>query len=330
VSASLREFNTLRLEARADELVILERAEELDRCRDRALQGQLRVLGEGSNVVLAPKIEGTVGIMRIAGREQVRSGAKRLVRLGAGESWHGTVLWTLREGLFGLENLALIPGSVGAAPVQNIGAYGVELEEFVRSVEVWDPERKGLRELDASACCFSYRDSVFKRPGNRLIITAVTLELSTTARVRTGYPELAAELGEGAEQAEPEAVAQAVTRIRLRKLPDPAQHANVGSFFKNPVVTQDTLHELRRRYPNLKAFPVPGGVKLAAAQLIDLAGWKARREGPVVVWPTQPLVLVNVGTRDGRDVLAFAETVQRDIEQRFGVRLEIEPDTVGF
>lgn len=289
------------------------------------------VLGEGSNVVLAPQIDRTVCVMRTRGIEARVTGKDVELTVAAGENWHELVLWTLARGYFGLENLALIPGSVGAAPVQNIGAYGLEVASRLRGVRVLELDGGRLKRLEPQDCGFGYRDSVFKRGELKAAIIDVTFSLSRTPAVDIDYPDLAAELGnpDPADVA-PMAVAEAVMRIRRRKLPDPARHPNAGSFFKNPVVSAAIADDLRRRVPALKCFPFGDGFKLAAAQLIDLAGWKERSTDAVQVWPDQPLVLVNRGRVDGDALLAFAGSIQKDIRQRYGVRLEIEPDTIGF
>jgi len=292
---------------------------------------RLLILGEGSNVILAPRLELCVGVMRTRGIESSVSGDTVEMTVAAGQNWHELVMWTLNEGYFGLENLALIPGSVGAAPVQNIGAYGVELSSRLRCVRVLELDSGRERSLDAAACGFGYRDSVFKRGELKAAILSVTLVLSRTPAVNLDYPELAAELGHPDPAAvDPRAVADAVMRVRRRKLPDPAVQPNVGSFFKNPVVPAARAEALLQRLPELKCFAAGDGVKLAAAQLLDLAGWKSRSSDAVQVWPSQPLVLVNRGRISGAAVLAFAGGIQRDIEQRYGVRLEVEPDAIGF
>ncbi len=294
-----------------------------------------RVLGEGSNVVLAPQLDCPVCIMGIRGL-QLREVDHRQVDViaGAGENWHELVCWSLAQGLYGLENLSLIPGSVGAAPVQNVGAYGAELAEFFVELSALDTHTGDLVVMDRASCEFSYRDSLFKSSGaerRRFVIAGITLRLSRQAAPRTDYPDIQRELQQlGIDDASPEQVAETVIRVRRRKLPDPAVTPNVGSFFKNPQLDRPQAERVRRDFPQLNQYPTAHGSKLSAAQLIDLCGWKTRETGPVRVWQRQPLVLVNPERCDGRTVLRLAEAIREDVSTRFGIRLEIEPDTVGF
>jgi len=286
-------------------------------------------LGQGSNIVPRSRVNGFVCLVRSRGVEVITEDAHHLlVRVAAGENWHDLVMSTLAVGWYGLENLALIPGSVGAAPVQNIGAYGVELAPFIEAVEAVDGSGQE-RTLTATDCEFRYRHSVFK--GSReLTICAVVLRLSKIPAIVTHYPELRAELvAREIEAPTPAEVADAVITIRRRKLPDPASVPNVGSFFKNPVVGTDLAQRLRSGHPHFSAFAVDGGLKLSAAQLIDAAGWKKRPAPRVACWHQQPLVLVNTRQASSEDVLAFAEAIRKDIHARFGVQLELEPSLLS-
>jgi UDP-N-acetylmuramate dehydrogenase len=328
---SLQANNTLRLECLASAVARIRDTRALQQACHGRTPEELLILGEGSNVVLAPRIDRTVCLMVNRGIEATVRAGDVLVTAQAGENWHGLVRWTLGQGLFGLENLALIPGSVGAAPVQNIGAYGVELASCFERLVALDLESGEILELDAAACGFGYRTSRFKVEPGRFAITGVTLRLHRSGRIRIDYPDLRAELRRmGLGNVRAIDVAEAVVRIRRRKLPDPRYHANVGSFFKNPVVDADDCRRLRSLVPDLRHFASDNGFKLSAAQLIDVAGWKTRATGPVRVWQRQPLVLINDHTADGHRVLAFAQMIRSDIEQRFAIRLEIEPDLVGF
>ncbi len=332
MSGSLRAYNTLRLESRAAAVHVIRHAAELEAlARDHG--NALLVLGEGSNVVLAPSVDRPVCIVRSRGIwAHAIDDAHLHVTAAAGESWHDLVRWSLGQGLCGLENLALIPGSVGAAPVQNIGAYGVELADRLVRLRALDLERARLCQFDSAECGFDYRDSVFKSGAQRFAIIDVTLRLSRKPVLSLDYPDVRQELARMAVTApRPVDVAEAVVRVRRRKLPDPRRTPNVGSFFKNPVVDAARIGILATRVPDLKSFPFGGNFKLSAAQLIDQAGWKTRSEGPIEVWQRQPLVLVNrTGVTDGRVVVEFAERIRADIESRYGVRLEMEPDAIGF
>ncbi|MGY0612041.1 UDP-N-acetylmuramate dehydrogenase [Luteimonas sp. A501] len=255
-----------------------------------------------------------------------------IVRAEAGCGWHDFVLHTLALGLSGLENLSLIPGTVGAAPIQNIGAYGVELDRRVHAVEVWDRERDAAVRLAAADCGFAYRDSRFKREPGRWVVTAVEFMLSRTPRLELGYAGLGAELeAMGIDAPTPTQVSDAVCRIRRRKLPDPALLGNAGSFFKNPIVPSAQADALLSEHPGLPCFEAgaPGLRKLSAAWLIDATGWKGHRDGDAGVAPGHALVLVNHGDASGADLLALARRIADSVQARFGVALEPEPRIIG-
>jgi UDP-N-acetylmuramate dehydrogenase len=293
----------------------------------------LTVLGGGSNVVLRRRVAGVVCLVRMRGIRLEPEGAVGvLVTAAAGERWHDLVRYTLGQGLAGLENLSLIPGSVGAAPIQNIGAYGVELSDRFVSLRAFDICSGQTRVFHRDDCRFAYRDSCFKRPeAAHLIILDVTVRLTRTAVPVIDYPDLQLELKRlGWSRPSPVQVAEAVIRVRRRKLPDPRRIGNVGSFFKNPQVSPAQGAEACRRHPALSGRSTPDGrVKLSAAQLIDACGWKGRVVGRVGVWHRQPLVLVNRGGATGADILAVSEDIRRDVNERFGVSLELEPQVIG-
>ncbi|NYE61210.1 UDP-N-acetylmuramate dehydrogenase [Duganella sp. 1224] len=285
------------------------------------------VLGGGSNVLLTGDFDGLVLHIALQGKAVVgEENGRHLVRAAAGENWHAFVQWTLAQGIGGLENLSLIPGTVGAAPIQNIGAYGLEIKDVFHSVTVFDPRSGATRVLDGAACRFGYRDSVFKHEeGRHLIILDVTFALPTQWRPNLRYADLAAEPGLG-DAPTPRQVADAVIAIRRRKLPDPALIGNAGSFFKNPVVPGAQCAALLARFPTLVHHAQPDGTeKLAAGWLIDQCGWKGRSLGAAGVYPKQALVLVNNGGASGADVVALARAIQADVQARYGVLLEPEP-----
>jgi UDP-N-acetylmuramate dehydrogenase len=264
-----------------------------------------------------------------------------ILAAASGENWHELVMWSLEQGYAGLENLALIPGTVGAAPVQNIGAYGVELADVLVDVTVWDFAQRSFKVFDANACGFGYRDSIFKHrdiqgPWNapRYFITQVRMRLVPFANAtrKTGYGELQAELaamGPSADAASPADVAQAVIAIRSRKLPDPAELGNVGSFFKNPIVSSVQAKNLRLLHPDIPQYPAgdaDGHVcKISAAWLIERCGFKGARRGDVGVYDGHALVLVNYGGGTGREIIALANEIQQAVVAKFGVFLEPEP-----
>lgn len=332
--ADLRPRNTLALPARAARLATIRSADEA-----RALAADPRwrgvprfVLGGGSNLVLCGDFAGLVLQAALPGRALAGEDAEAVyVSAGAGENWHDFVQWTLAAGHPGLENLSLIPGTVGAAPIQNIGAYGLEVCERFAHLDALDLETGETRRFDAAACRFGYRDSVFKQQGwhlcGRFLILAVTFRLPRAWAPLTGYAEVAAELDRcGIARPTAAEVAAAVVAIRRRKLPDPATIPNAGSFFQNPVVAAEQAAALKAAHPALPTYAqADGRVKLAAGWLIEQAGWKGRNLGPVGMYEKQALILVNRGGATGADVRALAAAVQADVRTRFGVALEPEP-----
>ena len=284
------------------------------------------VVGQCSNLVLPKRLERPLLVAAWRGLRLVREGEDALLTAAAGESWHALVRYSLGQGLGGLENLALIPGSVGAAPIQNIGAYGVELSERLTEVRVLDRRDDRVRSLAPSACGFGYRTSLFKAQPQRYVVLGLTLRLGPCNSLVLEYPDIERELTRlGQGEPSRRQVVEAVIRVRRRKLPDPRLWGNVGSFFKNPVVSEDAARRLLQSHPNLVAHPTAAGVKLSAAQLIDRCGWKGRRQGKVGVWHRQPLVLVNHGGGAGEDFLALGERIRQSVAERFGVWLELEP-----
>ena len=331
--ASLAGRNTLRVEARAELLVDVRDAAALAEVLAFPLlrAAPLLVLGEGSNLLLTGDVAGAVLTLSTRGIRVLAEDADAVIlRAEAGESWNDLVHWCLGRGLGGLENLVLIPGTVGAAPIQNIGAYGVELGEFVHRVHAWDRQGGGSVQLSAADCAFAYRDSRFKQQPQRYIVTALELRLVRNAPLRLDYAGIRQELA--AMQVEtPGAalVAEAVSRLRRRKLPDPAVIGNAGSFFKNPLVDADQAAALKAAYPDLPLWPAAGGnSKLSAAWLIERSGYKGFRAGDAGIAEQHALVLVNHGRASGAQLWALAQTVRAGVAERFGVQLEAEPRVV--
>jgi UDP-N-acetylmuramate dehydrogenase len=304
------------------------------------------VLGGGSNLLFAADPTEPVLVLRACDVRLVAAdGEDAVVRAEAGADWDATVRWTLAQGLGGLENLALIPGTVGAAPLQNIGAYGVEVCDRIHAVEAYDRDQARMRRLDAAECGFAYRDSRFKRESGRWVVTAVEFALSRRPRLRLDYAGLASELDAMGITAPGAAdVADAVTRIRRRKLPDPEVIGNAGSFFKNPIVPIARAQALQDAHPALPVFPVAafpadaalhdetgaaGMRKLSAAWLIDACGWKGHRDGDAGVSAGHALVLVNHGGATGLEILQLARRIAGSVQARFGVEIEPEPRLVG-
>ena len=332
-NASLVHRNTLRVDARARLLADIRDASKLPELLDfPAVRGRpLLVLGEGSNVLLAGDFDGTVLSMGTRGVQVEQEGEVTRIAVAAGERWDDFVRWTLGQGFAGLENLILIPGTVGAAPIQNIGAYGTEVAEFIESVEAWDTRERAVAVLDRSACAFGYRDSLFKRQPGRYIVTAVRFALPRTRALRLDYAGIGEELARmGVTQPAPFHVAEAVVRLRTRKLPDPAVIGNAGSFFKNPIVEASAAERLRREHPGLVAWPAGDGhSKLSAAWMIEEAGFKGHRDGDAGISSRHALVLVNHGHASGPQLWALAGKVIDAVAARFGVQLTPEPVVVG-
>ena len=329
---SLRARNTFGVEARANAYLPVSSLAMLRTVRDDAgLAGMPRfVLGGGSNLLLTRDLDALVLHMVNRGIAVVGEDPDHVfVCAQAGESWHALVQWTLAQGLGGLENLSLIPGSVGAAPIQNIGAYGGELADCFHALQAFDFDSGQVLTLTREACAFAYRDSIFKQElRDRVAIINITVALPKRWQANLRYVELADAL---APISNPSAIdiSEAVMAIRRRKLPDPAVIGNAGSFFKNPVVSAAQRDALLLAYPQLVSYEqANGSVKLAAGWLIDQCGWKGRSLGAAGVHDRQALVLVNRGGATGEDMVQLAERIQTDVALRFGVNLEIEPVVV--
>jgi len=334
-NASLHALNTFHVEAKAPWLLRLHDSAALPEALALpALAGQpLLVLGSGSNVLLAGDPDGCVLSLDNADITVLAHHADHaIVRAGAGTPWHGLVMWSLEQGLSGLENLALIPGTVGAAPIQNIGAYGTQVGEFIHVVEAWDRAQSQWRRLEPAECGFGYRDSVFKHEPERWLITAVEFRLPLLHELRLDYAGIREELvAMGVATPEARDVAEAVIAIRRRKLPDPAVLGNAGSFFKNPQLPREQVDVLRHEWPDLPVFPGERDdqAKVSAAWLIEQCGWKGAREGDAGVSATHALVLVNHGNASGAQLLQLARDIADSVRERFAVVIEPEPRLVG-
>ena len=328
-NADLTRSNTLRFPSRVEELVVLDDVRDVEAAFD--YEGPLSILGDGSNSILMPNIRGRVVRLALRGiHVDEQDDGSFFVTVAAGENWHEVVRHTLGRGIAGLENLALIPGSVGAAPYQNIGAYGVELDELLVSVVVFDRGLGQVLELDKEACNFGYRDSLFKQDQTgRYVVLNVLLRLGSF-KPNIEYPDLRRRLEMRPEKmTHAVSIAENVIRIRKEKLPDLKTHPNVGSVFKNPIVNSDHASELKQKI-GIPCFETPSGVKISAAYLIDSAGWKGRICEGILVWPRQPLVFVHAsGSANAFDFLNLARRVQEDIAARFAVNLELEPVLLG-
>lgn len=335
-NASLIARNGFRVSARAELFVDVRRPEGLEElfALPWLRSAPLLVLGEGSNTLIVGDVPGVVVCVGALGRHLVSDdGDSVLLRVGAGEHWDDVVRWSLGLGLAGLENLALIPGTAGAAPIQNIGAYGTEAGEFIETVEAYDRTGQCSVRLSRNDCAFAYRDSLFKRDPARWLVTALELRLPRRHPARIDYPGLREELatlGAG-DEPRPVQIAEAVTRLRTRKLPNPALLPNVGSFFRNPVVPAALARQLQHEHPALPVFPAGEDTqrKLSAAWLIEHTGWKGYREGDAGVAEQHALVLVNHGHASGEQLLDLARRIAASVHARFGVMLEPEARIIG-
>ncbi|MGL4603803.1 MAG: UDP-N-acetylmuramate dehydrogenase [Iodobacter sp.] len=323
----LQQANTLGLPAIASHYIQLNDPAQLaEICRDPVLKAlPWRVLGGGSNLVLPEEINALVIAVALKGRRLVKEDADAwYVAAAGGENWHQFVQWTLAQGWAGLENLSLIPGTVGASPVQNIGAYGAEVKDYLYELTAYSLEDGAARIFTAAECQLSYRDSCFKQAeAGRWLIGEVVFRLPKTASVKTSYGDIEQELQGLPRSAQ--AIAQAVIQVRQRKLPDPAVIGNAGSFFKNPLVPAELRNRVLAAHPGMVSYPAGDYYKLAAGWLIEQAGWKGRQLGPVGMYQKQALVLVNHGGATKADVARLTAAVQADVRARFGVELEAEP-----
>jgi UDP-N-acetylmuramate dehydrogenase len=329
--ASLRAFNSFGLPAVAATLVRLGSEADVKRVVNHPEFGPAKklILGGGSNLVLTRDVAAVVLKVELMGRILLRQTPEAwIVEAGAGENWHDFVAWTLQQGWPGLENLALIPGLVGAAPVQNIGAYGVELKDRFDSLDGVDLITGRSVSLNASQCAFGYRDSVFKHVlAGKTLITRVRFRLPRPWKPVLGYLDLQRRVCEtGNRDPDAQTIFDWVCAIRRAKLPDPRHIGNAGSFFKNPVVSAEQCRDIIGRDPSVVHYPLPdGSAKLAAGWLIDACGWKGKSIGRAGVYERQALVLVNRGGAIGAEVLTLARAIQESVYGRFGIRLEPEP-----
>lgn len=321
---SLQSHHTFSLQANCLSIVEFNSADAFISAYNQA--DHAYILGEGSNTLFLEDYQGTVLINRIAGINHFDTESHHHISVGAGESWHGFVSLSMQNGWYGLENLALIPGSVGACPIQNIGAYGVEVGKFISSVEAVLLNSGEKIIIKSADCNFAYRDSIFKNElANKVLITQVNFVLPKMYSLETSYGELSKLTAPTAQQ-----IFDAVIAIRKSKLPDPAQFGNAGSFFKNPVVTNSQFETLKSTYADIPGFGVSHSeTKIPAAWLIDQAGFKGKVFNQVRCHPTQPLVLTNLGNAKGEDVVTFAKEIICEISRKFNIKLEPEVRLVG-
>ena len=325
---SLRHYNSFGIDVNARYFMALNSVEDIAVLREWLSTHDLPylILGGGSNCIFTKDFQGLIVHVGLLGRQLVSEDENYYYfKAQAGENWHQFVRWTIAQGGSGLENLSLIPGTVGAAPVQNIGAYGVELVDHIHTVEVVDLESGEAQVLDKEFCQFAYRDSYFKSVSQgRLLITAVTFALPKVAQWKLNYAGIQQQLGDIKPTAKN--ISDAVIALRESKLPNPEVMGNAGSFFKNPIISQSDGAHLAKKHPDLPRYIQPDGtVKISAAWLIDECGWKGYRDGEVGVYKDHALVLVNHGDATGQDVDQLAKKIITSVEQKFSLLLEPEP-----
>ncbi len=310
---SLKPYNTFGIDVCARKLLVIEPGDEVP-----PLEGEVLVIGVGSNMVFTKDYEGTVVIL--AKKSQFSISNSQFVTAWAGTVMDDLIQWTLDHNLYGLENLSAIPGTVGASAVQNVGAYGAEAKDLIESVEAYDLQERRHCTFSNADCHFAYRDSLFKHHPGRYLILRVTYRLSETFTPNLSYKAL-----EGLPHDTAQQLREAITEVRWSKLPRPEEHGSAGSFFKNPVVDELTYLRLKAEHPDMPdAHRSDNGYKLSAGWLIDRAGWKGRTQGRAGVWPKNALVLYNADGCTGDEVRALAATIQQDVKQKFGVTLDPE------
>lgn len=324
---SLKTYNTFGIDVDAKKASIVYSEDQLSWVLSE-FDGPFKVLGGGSNVLLTGDIDAHLIINRISGIEKISEDSESVeIEVGGGESWHDLVLWSIDQGYAGLENLSLIPGTVGAAPIQNIGAYGVEQESYFKSLRAIDLENGERYYFKKEECHFGYRDSIFKHGWkNRVVITKVTYELSKKPELVLTYGAVSSELEKrGKTNPTIKDVSDVIISIRQSKLPDPREIGNSGSFFKNPIISIDHYEKLKVSYEDIPSYPIDQeNCKVPAGWLIDRAGWKGKRVGNTGTYKNQALVLVNHGDATGKEVYALALEIIESIKEKFGITLQPE------
>ncbi len=325
---SLKPYNTFGIDVKAASFASFNSIEELITLLPSIKSHETLISGGGSNMLFTKDFEGLFVRNCIKGIQEIeRTETHVVIEAGAGELWHDFVMYCVDRGYGGLENLSLIPGCVGASPMQNIGAYGVEIKDTFAYLDAVEISTGEIKRFHLADCAFGYRESVFKRAlKNQYVICKVAFTLTLQPVINTSYGVIEAELKQmGISNPGIKDVSKAVIRIRQSKLPDPKQLGNAGSFFKNPVVTEEVLESIQSTYARVPSYPAgEGHVKLAAGWLIEQAGWKGKRFGAVGVHELQALVLVNYGGGTGKEIYALSERIIEDIQEKFGVSLERE------
>ncbi|MFC2112608.1 UDP-N-acetylmuramate dehydrogenase [Bacteroidota bacterium] len=329
---SLRELNSFHFEVSASNYCECRSEKDIQEIitTSEFRKGPVLILGEGSNILFSGDYKGLIIRPLILGREIIKEDPNNVwIKAGAGENWDEFVAWTTAWGYGGIENLSLIPGSVGSSPIQNIGAYGVEVEKSVEEVSAIDVLTGQKLTFKNESCRFGYRDSIFKRDWKgKCIITSVTFRLSKNPKLNLSY-QLVEEKMASREKSDPESLRQVIIEIRRSKLPDPDELGNAGSFFKNPLIPAEQYEALLSENPEMPSYPAAGGTKkIPAAWLIDQCGWKGKRIGDAGSYEKQALVLVNYGSASGQEILDLSAQIEQDIRQRFGISLEKEVNVI--
>jgi UDP-N-acetylmuramate dehydrogenase len=329
---SLKPYNTFKIDVKAEYFFDITDAKQLKPLfEDKEVKSlKFMVIGEGSNLLFKEDYKGLILRMGIKGISVYEAEDSVFIRSGGGEKWNDLVEYCIDKGYPGIENLSAIPGTVGAAPVQNIGAYGIELKDVCHQVEVFDTQTLVFKSLQANECNFGYRDSMFKNEAKgRYIVTAIILKLSKNAKLNTSYGAIQSELTKRhITQPTSKDISEVVAYIRYEKLPNPVIVGNAGSFFKNPVVTKDELEKIKLSYPNVVSFPNGDMVKLAAGWLIEQCGWKGKIVGNTGTWEHQALVIVNYGGATGQEIYNLSEDIIKSVKDKFNVTLEREVNII--
>lgn len=331
---SLKPYNTFGIDQKADFFAEIKTVENLKEIFSNSGFSEMPklILGGGSNVLFTQPYEGLVLKMNLLGIEVAKEDENEVIlKVGAGENWHEFVLWCLDKGYGGIENLSLIPGTVGAAPIQNIGAYGVEIKDVLEYVEVFEIATGDVFTIENQDCNFGYRQSIFKSTHKgKYVVTSVAFKLQKNPTLNLSYGNIQQTLEEiGISNPTMKDVSNAVISIRQSKLPDPAQIGNSGSFFKNPIIPQSKFDKLKEVYPDIKSYSLPNEqVKVPAAWLIEQAGWKGYKSGEIGVHHKQPLVLVNYGKGKGSDIYQLSEEIIQSVSEKYDVILEREVNVI--
>ena len=330
---SLAELNTFHIDVRSNKFIVVEKVDELDNLIDfvELSSGKFLILGGGSNILFTKDFDGTILHLSFNQLSELKSDDRFVyIKADAGVVWDELVKYSVDKNLGGIENLAMIPGTVGAAPIQNIGAYGQELKDSLFEVEYIDLTDKKIKTISNEKCEFGYRDSVFKKSlRDKFIITSVILRLSKNPVPVLNYGNVSNELSKsGIDKPTIKDVSNIIRKIRTEKLPDPNQIGNAGSFFKNPIIDENKFESIKEKYPDVPSFRQENKIKIPAAWLIEKSGLKGYKKGNIGTYPNQPLVIVNYGKASGKEILEFAQLIQSTVFEKFQIQLEPEVNII--